>query len=169
MVGLCNAFVLLMWSLNVHKGVHFMIIIPYRCWLASNLMIWTINSKYLISFQLKYHWFAYGRVVLFFCIAHVGSKCSLRCAFEDNISISVLACIKTNDINNKNDGNWLNLANFQGRDKLVHQTDDTFGICNGNCFLNLIKFVAMKTNAQLLEIYVRIIFPSPKNHNLKRH
>ena len=29
-------------------------------------------------------------------------------------------------------GNWLNLANFHDRDKLVHQTDDTFGIGNGN-------------------------------------
>ena len=36
-------------------------------------------------------------------------------------------------------------------------------------YLNLIKFVAVTTHAQLLEIYVRIIFPSPKNHNLKRH
>ena len=35
-------------------------------------------------------------------------------------------------MDNLSDGNWLNLANFHGRDELVHQTDDTFGIGNGN-------------------------------------
>ena len=64
---------------------------------------------------------AYGGVEWCFCIAHVGSKCSQWCAFYDNYSISVLGCIKTNDMDNLSDGNWLNLANFHCRDKLVHQ------------------------------------------------
>ena len=51
----------------------------------------------------------------------MGSKCSQWCAFYDNYSISVLGCIKTNDMDNLSDGNWLNLANFHCRAKLVHQ------------------------------------------------